>query len=179
MFRENRNMLTCWHWDGILTLIGLLKVLVVGDREGNWESHLQVIEKLLSIFLISVSINYLRYWSWYLEEMRKLPHEHPEVYKYFQEEKFVVKTNAGYVTLKQWQLTWKLNRVFSAQKKGPGGIIGQTKHETYVTEWELAYHEVWLWAKAMAKSWNQFWQIQMQILCTNNWVTIICSIMKQ
>ena len=97
MFREIRNRLTCWHWDGILTLIGLLKVLVVGDREGNWESHLQVIEKLLSIFLISVSINYLRYWSWYLEKMRKLPHEHPEVYKHFQEGKFVVKTNAGYV----------------------------------------------------------------------------------
>ena len=29
--------------------------------------------------------------------MRKLPHEHPEVYKHFQEGKFVVKTNAGYV----------------------------------------------------------------------------------
>ena len=28
--------------------------------------------------------------------MRKLPHEHPEVYKHFQEGKFVVKTNAAY-----------------------------------------------------------------------------------
>ena len=41
------------------------------------------------------SINYLQYQSWYLEKMRKLPLEHLEVYKHFQEGKFVVKTNAG------------------------------------------------------------------------------------
>ena len=45
---------------------------------------------------MSGSINYLRYGSWYLEKMRKLPHEHPEVYKHFQEGKFVVKRNAAY-----------------------------------------------------------------------------------
>ena len=41
----------CRYWDGILTLIGLLKDLVSADREGNWEGHLQVIEKLFSHFL--------------------------------------------------------------------------------------------------------------------------------
>ena len=38
------------HWDGILILIGLLKDLVAADREGNWDSHPQVIEKLLPVF---------------------------------------------------------------------------------------------------------------------------------
>ena len=86
----------CRYWDGILTLIGLLKDLVSADREENWEGHLQVIEKLLPVFLMSGGINYLRYGSWYLEKMRKLPREHPEVYKHFQEGKFVVKTNASF-----------------------------------------------------------------------------------
>ena len=45
---------------------------------------------------MSGSVNYLQYGSWYLEKMRKLSHEHPDVYKHFQEGKFVVKTNAGY-----------------------------------------------------------------------------------
>ena len=27
-------------------------------------------------------------------------------------------------------------------KKGAGGVVGQTKHEAFVTEWELCYHEV-------------------------------------
>ena len=66
----------CRHWDGILTLIGLLKDLVAADREGNWEGHLQVIQKLLSVFLMSRNINYLRYGSWYFKKMGKLPHEH-------------------------------------------------------------------------------------------------------
>ena len=34
----------CRHQDGILTLTGLLNNLVVADRQGNWERHLQVIQ---------------------------------------------------------------------------------------------------------------------------------------
>ena len=74
--------------------------------------------------------------------MRKLPDEHPEVYKHFQEGKFVVKTNAGYI--KTVAADMKLEQSIQHSNEGPGGIIGQTKHQTYVTEWELAYNEVWL-----------------------------------
>ena len=91
---------------------------------------------------MSGSVNYLRYGSWYLEKMRKLSHEHPEVYKHFQEGKFVVKTNAGY--FKAVAADMKLEQSIQRSTKGPGGIIGQTKHRTYFTEWELAYHEAWL-----------------------------------
>ena len=87
-------------------------------------------------------INYLWYQSWYLEKMRKLPHEHPEVYKHFQEGKFVVTTNAGY--FKAEAADMKLEQSIQHSKKDPEGIIGQTKHQTYITEWELAYHKVWL-----------------------------------
>ena len=36
----------------------------------------------------------------------------------------------------------KLEQTIQRSKKGTGGIIGQTKKESYVTEWELVYHEV-------------------------------------
>ena len=36
----------------------------------------------------------------------------------------------------------KLEQTIQRSKKGPGGVIGQTKQEAFVTEWELAYHEV-------------------------------------
>ena len=91
---------------------------------------------------MSGSVNYLRYGSWYLEKMRKLSHEHPEVYKHFQEGKFVVKTNAGY--FKAVAADMKLEQSIQRSTKGPGGIIRQTKHQMYFTEWELAYHEAWL-----------------------------------
>ena len=74
--------------------------------------------------------------------MRKLHHEHPEVYKHFQEGKFAEKTNAGY--FKAVAAGMRLEQSIQHSKKGPGGTIGQTKHQTYVTEWELAHHEVWL-----------------------------------
>ena len=68
----------------MLTLTGLLNDLVAADREGNWEDHLQVIQILLPFFM-SGSINYLRYGYGYLEKMRKLFHEVPEVQKHLQE----------------------------------------------------------------------------------------------
>ena len=65
--------------------------------------------------------------------MRKLPHEHPEVYKHFQEGKFVVKTNAGY--FKAVAADMKLEQSIQRSTKGPGGIMRHTKHRTYATEW--------------------------------------------
>ena len=86
--------------------------------------------------------------------------------------------NAGY--FKAVAVDMKLEQSIQRSKKDPGGIIGQTNHQAYATEWELACHEVWLWAKAMAKSWNEFWQIQIQNLCTKNSGTeLFGSITKQ
>ena len=105
--------------------------MVATDR-GKLGRSLATNSKASSRFLMSGSINYLRYGFWYLEKMRKLPHEHPEVYRHFQEGKFVVKTNAGY--FKAVAADMKLEQSIQCSKKGPGGIIGQTKHQAYVTE---------------------------------------------
>ena len=71
------------YWDGIITLPNMLKNLVSPDREGNWERQLQAVRDLLPIFCESDSINCLCYSSWYLEKMRKLPDEYPEIYSQF------------------------------------------------------------------------------------------------
>jgi len=42
-------------------------------------------------------------------------------------------------------------------KKGAGGVVGQTKHEAFVTEWELCYHT----ASIMPKSLDQFLPVRM------------------
>ena len=67
----------CRYWDGVIILTSKLKNLIVTDREGNWEAHLQAIQDLLSIFFKSGSFNYQRYGSIYLEIMRKLPEGYP------------------------------------------------------------------------------------------------------
>ena len=94
----------CKHWRGVLKLISLLKGCVAAVRECNWEAHFHTIQRLLPVFCILGSINYLRYASWYLEKMRKLSEEYPQLCKHFQEGKCFVKTNAGYSN--QLLLTW-------------------------------------------------------------------------
>lgn len=64
----------------------------------------------------------------------------PVLYQEFIEGKFVVKTNRGCLNtvspgLKQEQTVHRC-------KKSASGIIGQTRKENFVTEWETVYHEI-------------------------------------
>ena len=128
------------YLETLLKLVNILKSLISADREGNWKGHLQAIQNMIPVFCQGGSVNYQRYCSLYLEMMRHLPEEHPSIHKEFMEGKFIVKTSAGF--FKGVAPDMKLVQSIQRSKKGAGGIIGQTKQNTFVTEWELAYHEV-------------------------------------
>ena len=72
--------------------------------------------------------------------MRKLPFEHPEIHLEFMKGKFVVQTIPG--SFKATSPGMKLEQTINRSQKSSGGIIGQTKTDSYVSEWELAYHEI-------------------------------------
>ena len=72
--------------------------------------------------------------------MRKLPTDYPIIYDQFKKGKFVVKTNTRF--FRAFGADMKLEKTIQRSKKGSGGIIGQTKQEAFVIEWELVYHEV-------------------------------------
>ena len=72
--------------------------------------------------------------------MRKFPEEHPSFYHEFKKGKFVVKTSSGY--FKGVSPDMKLEQTVQRSQKSASGIIGQTKKMSYVTEWELIYHEI-------------------------------------
>ena len=61
-------------------MVEWLKDLAVADRESDWEAYLLVTRNILPISREFDSINYLRYRSLRLENMRRLPEEHPEIY---------------------------------------------------------------------------------------------------
>ena len=130
----------CKYWDGLIKLASILKNLIAADRGGDWEGHLQAIRDLLPIFCESGSFNYQRYGSVYLEFMRKLPTDYPIIYDHFKKGKFIAKTNIGF--FRAVGADMKLEQTIQRSKKGSGVVIGQTKQEAFVTEWELAYHEV-------------------------------------
>ena len=61
----------CRYWDGLINLSTLLKSLIACDSDGDWERHLQTVQKLLPVFRENDSINYLRYASFYEEKNAK------------------------------------------------------------------------------------------------------------
>ena len=128
------------YWDGVIILTSKLKNFIVADREGNWKAHLQAIQDLLPNFCKSGSFNYQRYGSIYLEFMQKLPKYYPLIYCHFQEGRFAEKNSIRY--FKAVGADMNLEQTIQRSKKGSGGVIGQTKQEVFVIEWELAYHEV-------------------------------------
>ena len=72
--------------------------------------------------------------------MRNLTIEYLDIYKEFMKGKFVVKTQIG--NFNGVSLDMKLEQTIQRSKKCAAGIIGQTRQFSYVTEWELIYHEV-------------------------------------
>ena len=71
-FKEAENK-TFFYWHRFIEMVRLAKDLVRADREGNWHLHLQSVEAILPYFAAFDSINYLRWCSLYLEDMKKLP----------------------------------------------------------------------------------------------------------
>ena len=59
--------------------IQLLKESVSSDRNGNWMGHLVSVQKMLLTFVECDGINYFCYASFYLEQIHRLPIDHPEV----------------------------------------------------------------------------------------------------
>ena len=72
--------------------------------------------------------------------MRKLPIEYRDIYKEFMKGKFVLKTQIS--NFNEVSPDMKLEQTTRRSKKCAAGIIGQTRQLSYVTEWELLYHEV-------------------------------------
>ena len=95
--------------------MSILKALITADREGDWQVHLQAMQNLLPVFRECDSINYLRYAFWYVEKMRKLPQDHPEIYEMFIQGHFVVKQNSG--EFNAVALDMKLEQTIQRSKK--------------------------------------------------------------
>ena len=130
----------CNYFENFLNMVELLKYLVAADGEGDWEAHLLAVHNILPIFREFDSISYLRYGSLYLENMRRLPEEHPEIYTKFMQGHFVVKQRYGSFNAVAGYM--KLEQTIQRSQKSTGGIIGQTRQSEYVTKWEIGYHKI-------------------------------------
>ena len=86
------------------------------DREGLWLLHLATVQKLQPVFAVFDRTNYIRWSSIYREDMRKLPETAPA--------------------------DMCLEQTINRSQKSTGGVIGETRRKSFVTEWEIIYHEI-------------------------------------
>ena len=110
------------------------------DREGNWDLHLHSVQAILPLFAGCDRINYLRWGSVYLVDMRQLPLNAPFVYQNFKAGKFSVKRTEGKFVAIGPDMC--LEQTINCSQKSSSGIIGSTKKKQFVTQWEMIYHEM-------------------------------------
>ena len=97
-------------------------------------------QALLAIFMAFDSTNYVRWGSFYLEDMHKLPQTAPDIHKAFKEGKFVIKRTPG--NFRATGADMALEQTINRSKKSTSGIIGSTKKKKYVAMWDIIYHEM-------------------------------------
>ena len=131
---------TFQYWNMFIALVALLRNLVRADREGEWSLHLNTVQSILPYFALFDCVNYLRWCSLYLEDMRSLPETAPEIHQAFLQGQFVVKRTPG--KFKAVAADQSLEQTINRSQKSSGGIIGSTRKKVFVAEWEMIYHEM-------------------------------------
>jgi len=130
----------CKFWYNFQHIMNVIKDLIRADRDGDFLLSIKSIQSLCPIFLGCDAIHYLRYGSFYVETLKSLQHEHPDLYSSFLKGDFVVKTSRG--RFNAVAVDMKLEQTIQRSAKSVGGIIGRSKAVDYVTEWSIIYHDV-------------------------------------
>ena len=92
---------------------------IASDSEGNWNLHASTVEDSMPIFAECDCINYLRYGSWYLEQIKVLEFSHPELYRRLSIGQWVVQDRAGWFCAVGGDM--KVDQTTQRVSKGPGG----------------------------------------------------------
>ncbi|MEL6606422.1 MAG: hypothetical protein AAFP20_24785 [Cyanobacteria bacterium J06614_10] len=132
----------CQFFGVWLQLVAIVKNAVVSDREGNWNLHVATVEDSMQIFAEYDCINYLRYGSWYLEQIKVMEFTHPELYRRFSMGQWVVRNRPGWFCSVGGDM--KVEQTIQRVSKGPGGhyVVGETRNAGAVAEFELLFHEI-------------------------------------
>ena len=73
----------------------ILKRYIHAERSGDWQSHLDEIEKMLPYIVSAGHQNYASCLPMYLRDVRELPNKHPDVHHLFMQDNFTVHRSSG------------------------------------------------------------------------------------
>ena len=135
-FQASRSP-TVKYWQQYLDMVSILLHFIRAEREGDWQLHLSAFASMLPWFAIYDHVNYTRWGSVYLADMRQLETSHPDVYEQFMAGDFVVKkSKQNFNQLSTDQALEHVNKIC----KSVGGLVGITREDSTRDRWCLTYN---------------------------------------
>ena len=128
------------YWWSYIEMVSLLLRFIRSIREGNWKLYLACIRDMLPWMFAYDRINYSRYLSVYLLDMKSLEEKHPGVMSAFQAGEFVVQRSNG-SAFSQVPVDQTIEQTVNRDTKTKGGIIGFSVNKGAVQRWLLTSHE--------------------------------------
>ncbi len=133
----SQKSLTSKLWSDCLIKPVLYMMLYIrAEIEGDWLLHLHAVSVMMPYFFAAwTSYNYARYGTYYLQNMRKLPHS---ILDKFLHGEHTTRHHSGV-----WNGIWSdmfIETSFMRYGKGPGGLIGLTLNEQSVKKWAYGLH---------------------------------------
>ena len=127
-------------WEEYLTMVHILLNYVRAERDGIWDLHLSSVAQMLPYFFAFDKINYSRWISVYLADMRLLPQTAPAVHNEFVKGNHPVKRTPNSKFNQVWT-DMGIEQTINRENKTKGGIIGFSQKEGAVDGWYLTLHE--------------------------------------
>lgn len=121
-----------------ISLASILLRFTHAIREGDWKLYLSSFAEMLPWFAAFVHINYTRWGTVFLADMKALPHKAPLVHEGFELGDFVMKeTNASFIKIPDDQAQEYVNKC----GKVAGGLVGIMRTDSTRNRWCLTYNE--------------------------------------
>ena len=127
------------YWSRVLQLQLIVFQLVRVFRNADFSLYLHSLSQLIPWMFSLDHINYARWLSVHLRDMRALQVKHPDVYRHFRQGQFVVhKTKHAFSAIALDHAHEQIN----ASVKGDGGAVGLTENPGALRRWMVAGPEV-------------------------------------
>lgn len=125
-------------WRQYMDMIGILLRFTRAAREGNWSLYVSAFSEMLPWMSVYDHINYLRWGTVFVADMKQLHITAPEVEEGFTSGDFVVKETAHLFNQIPDDLAMEhCNKI----GKVAGGLVGITRIDSALNRWCLTYNE--------------------------------------
>ncbi|MES9880282.1 MAG: hypothetical protein ABW185_05305 [Sedimenticola sp.] len=123
-------------WLNYIAMIETLLLYTHAEREGIWSEHLSATSKMAKIITAADHLKYTKVLVTYLEEMRNLPNQAPEIEREFQNGHFTVKRTPHKFNSIWTDMTLECSQNCDAKgRSGQAGLKGVTMKERTQEKW--------------------------------------------